>query len=46
MAPIVGGALYQCTGVLGPVVLSMSLIAVDLLMRLLVLEKTVAATFE
>ncbi|ETN43952.1 uncharacterized protein HMPREF1541_11083 [Cyphellophora europaea CBS 101466] len=46
LAPIVGGALYQCTGVLGPVVLSMSLIAVDLLMRLLVLEKTVAATFE
>ncbi|RVX71654.1 hypothetical protein B0A52_03838 [Exophiala mesophila] len=45
-APMIGGILYDKTGVLGPTVLSTTLIAIDLVLRLLVVEKKTAAEYE
>lgn len=45
-APMIGGILYDKTGVLGLTVLSTTLIAIDLVLRLLVIEKKTAAEFE
>lgn len=44
-APVLGGILYHRTGVTGPLVLGCSLLGIDLLMRLLVVEKKIAAEF-
>ncbi|KAI9700875.1 MAG: hypothetical protein M1836_002245 [Candelina mexicana] len=44
-APVLGGILYHRTGVAGPLALGCSLLGVDLIMRLLMVEKKVAVEF-
>ncbi|KAI4210152.1 MAG: hypothetical protein LQ351_006984 [Letrouitia transgressa] len=44
-APVLGGILYHRTGVIGPLTLGCSLLGIDLIMRLLIIEKKPAAKF-
>ncbi|KAL9615524.1 MAG: hypothetical protein Q9167_000037 [Letrouitia subvulpina] len=44
-APVLGGILYHKTGVTGPLALGCSLLGVDLIMRLLMVEKKIATKF-
>lgn len=44
-APVLGGILYHQAGVAGPLALGCSLLGVDLIMRLLMIEKKIAAEF-
>lgn len=44
-APVLGGILYHRTGIMGPLALGCSLLGVDLVMRLLVVDKKIAAEF-
>ena len=44
-APVLGGILYHKTGIAGPLALGCSLLVVDLIMRLLMVEKRTAAEF-
>ena len=44
-APVLGGILYHRTGIMGPLAMGCSLLGLDLIMRLLVVEKKVAAEF-
>lgn len=43
---MLGGILYHKTGVAGPLALGCSLLGVDLIMRLLMVERKIAAEFE
>ncbi|GAP90629.1 putative membrane transporter protein [Rosellinia necatrix] len=45
MAPVVGGALYEKTGYTGVFLVGASMLALDFLMRLLVIEKKTAAKY-
>ncbi|KAI1147738.1 major facilitator superfamily domain-containing protein [Nemania diffusa] len=45
MAPVIGGALYEKTGYIGVFTLGASILALDFLMRLLVVEKKAAAKY-
>lgn len=45
MAPVIGGALYEKTGYTGVFVLGASILALDFLMRLVVIEKKTAAKY-
>ncbi|KAL8878414.1 MAG: hypothetical protein Q9198_003769 [Flavoplaca austrocitrina] len=44
-APVLGGILYHRTGIAGPLALGCSLLGVDLVMRLLLVEKKTAAEY-
>lgn len=44
-APVLGGILYHRTSITGPLALGCSLLGVDLIMRLLVVEKKIGAQF-
>ncbi|KAL8846295.1 MAG: hypothetical protein Q9221_008611 [Calogaya cf. arnoldii] len=44
-APVLGGILYHRTGVVGPLALGCSLLGIDFIMRLLMIEKKSAASW-
>ena len=45
-APVLGGILYHSTGIAGPLALGCSLLGVDLIFRLLMVEKKIAAEID